>query len=190
MRRMIVVLTGVMILSGLVLAGTFSGVTDRIEANRIAALNASLSAILPGDDLMFEVLDAEGPTVYRASETGEVAGYAVRVQARGYGGTITMLVGISRDLDEILGLEIVDQIETPGLGARILEHGFRNQFSGLDPDEPLSYVRHVQPNPEENEIQAITGATMTSRAVVVGINAALGQALQTMRRTDTEWQAL
>ena len=190
MSKMILVLTGVMILSGLVLAATFSGVTDRIEANRIAALNASLAAILPGDDLTFEVLDAEGPTIYRASQAGDVLGYAVRVQTQGYGGTITMLVGISRDLDELLGLQVVEQIETPGLGGRILEHGFRAQFAGLDPDEPVSYVRNIQPDPEENEIQAITGATMTSRAVVVGINAALDQALQTIVRTDREWQAL
>jgi Na+-translocating ferredoxin:NAD+ oxidoreductase subunit G len=189
-RRMILVLTGVMILSGLVLAATYTGVTDRIEANRIAALNASLAAILPGRDLTFETLDADGPAIYRAMEAGEVLGYAIRVQTQGYGGTITMLVGISRDLDEILGLEIVEQIETPGLGGRIREQAFRGQFAGLDPDESVSYVRNVQPNPDENEIQAITGATITSRAVVVGINAALDRVLQTIRRTDREWQAL
>lgn len=182
MKKMIIVLTGVMVLSGLVLAGTFASLTDRIEANRIAALYASLERILPGTDPVYEELDVEGPTIYRATDAGDITGYAVRVQTQGYGGTITMLVGVSPDLETIRGVEFVEQVETPGLGGRITEPEFRRQFADLDADEPITYVLNVEPDREENEVQAISGATITSRAVVRGINATLEPALETIRR--------
>jgi Na+-translocating ferredoxin:NAD+ oxidoreductase subunit G len=190
MRKMIIVLTGVMVLSGLVLAATSAGLSPRIEANRVAALNASLAAIFAGDgvdtgSLEFAEVESGGPTIYRGtSAADELLGYAVRVRTQGYGGTITLLVGLSADLQSIRGIEVVEQIETPGLGGNITTESFQEQFAGLDAQEQISYVKNVEPDPAENEIQAISGATITSKAVVSGINATLDQAIQIIRQVQ------
>jgi electron transport complex protein RnfG len=186
MRKMIVTLTTVMVLSGLVLAGTFTGLSPMIEANRVAALNESLAAIfagpdLPAEDLSFEQVESDAPTIYRGTNAaGALLGYAVRVETQGYGGAITLLVGLSPDLSTIMGIEVVEQVETPGLGGNITTDSFKEQFAGLDAGEAVSYVKNVEPDPDRNEIQAISGATITSRAVVSGINTTLGEAIETI----------
>jgi electron transport complex protein RnfG len=185
MRKMIIVLTAVTVLSGLVLAATFSGLSPRIEANRVAALNASLAAIFAAEgdvtasELDFTELENDaGLTIYRGSNAAdELLGYAVRVETQGYGGTITLLVGLTPDLQTIKGIEIVEQIETPGLGGNITNTSFKQQFEGLDAREGISYVKNVEPDKNANEIQAISGATITSRAVVTGIDQTLDEAI-------------
>ena len=170
MRKMIIMLTAVMVLSGLVLAATYSGLSSRIEANRAAALSRSLSAI-------FEDAAGEGTEL-----DFEDLGHAVRVETQGYGGTITLLAGLSSDLETIIGIEVVEQVETPGLGGNITESEFKRQFAGLDADEPVTYVKNIEPDKDANEIQAISGATITSRAVTSGINATLDEAIDVIER--------
>jgi Na+-translocating ferredoxin:NAD+ oxidoreductase subunit G len=190
MRQMVIVLTAVMVLSAVVLAGTYAGLSPRIEANRVAALNASLSSIFAGaadgvapEDLIYDELETDGPRIYRGStQDGGSLGYAVRVQTQGYGGTITLLVGLSPDLETIQGIEVVEQIETPGLGGNITNESFKEQFEGLSAEEEISYVKNVEPDKQQNEIQAISGATITSRAVVSGINQNLDDAIEIIER--------
>jgi len=186
MRKMIIVLTAVMVISGLVLAATFEGLSDRIEANRVAALNASLAAIFEGrtdaEELNFQELESDGPSIYRGQAGGETLGYAVRLETQGYGGTIIMLVGLSEDAQTIRGLSIVEQVETPGLGGNITREDFREQFEGLDATEQLSYVKNIEPDPSENQVQALSGATITSGAIVSGINAQLDEARRIIQR--------
>ncbi len=180
MRKLLITLTLVMILSGLVLAATFQGLTDRIEENRVAALNASLAAVFGGDaDATFaELPGSDETTIYEGTAAnGTALGYAVRLPAQGYGGQITLLVGLGPDLRSIRGIEVVEHIETPGLGGRITETEFREQFVGLDTQIDLSYVKNIEPNADVNEVQAISGATITSSAIVTGINEGLAQAI-------------
>lgn len=196
MRKMLIVLTAVMVLSGLVLAGTFTSLDPRIEANRIAALNASLAAIFgaetgaaddEGTGLSFdEVTDPatpDAPTIYRGrTADGELLGYAVRLQTQGYGGTITMLVGLNPELSTIEGIEIVEQIETPGLGGNITTDAFKEQFAELSAQEQIMLVKNIEPDKAENEVQALSGATITSRAVVGGVNETLDRAIEIIER--------
>ena len=104
----------------------------------------------------------------------------MRVTTTGYGGEIRLLVGVSPDLSSIAGMEVVQQVETPGLGAKITEEDFRSQFEGLDPTESIDYVKNAEPDQEENEIQAISGSTISTEAVVEGINNDVGRALQVL----------
>ena len=106
----------------------------------------------------------------------------MRVETQGYGGTITLLVGLSEDLETIIGIEVVEHVETPGLGGEITTGEFQRQFAGLDADEPVSYVKNVEPDPDANEIQAISGATITSRAITSGINRTLDEAIDVIER--------
>lgn len=184
MKQMIIVLTGVMVFSGLALAAAYAGLSERIEENRIAALNASLAAIFdvdPGTEngTTFDKIDGSDPLMYRGQDSdGTILGYAVRLQAQGYGGAISMLVGVDADAQRIIGISFVEQVETPGLGGRITEEVFRSQFRGLDADRAIELVRNVPPDPDRNEVQAITGATITSIAIVGRINERLDAALR------------
>lgn len=100
----------------------------------------------------------------------EVVGYTFKVLPKGYGGTMTVLVGISVE-GEITGLKVVSHSETPGLGAKATEASFQNQFAGMSASSPLTVIKSGTPG--DNEVQSITGSTITTQAVTDGVNAAL-----------------
>lgn len=183
MKKMILVLGLVTLLSGVVLAGVYTGLVPRIRANEQAALERSLSALFEGsEEPVFSELSVPGPTIYRAeSSGGSLLGYAVRATTTGYGGEIRFLVGLNPDLTSITGLQVVQQVETPGLGARITEEEFRSQFAGLDPTETVGYIKNAEPDPEANEVQAISGATISTEAIVDGINQDVGEAVEVLQ---------
>lgn len=99
----------------------------------------------------------------------EIVGYTVKTNPKGYGGEIEILTGISVD-GETTGITIISQSETAGLGARSTEPEWQAQFKGKDATKELSVVKT---DPGDNEIQAITGATITSKAVTRGVNTSL-----------------
>lgn len=183
MRQMIVVLTAVMILSGLVLATVSGALQPLIAANQEQALAESLASIF--DDVEnpeFTPLDTGD--IWRASAGGRHIGYAARVEATGYGGPIQLIVGISPELDRILGIAVVESVETPGLGARIQEEDFQSQFEGLSVDSPITAVKNEPAEPEENEIEAISGATISTNAVVNAVNSAVPEILSTIEKEE------
>jgi electron transport complex protein RnfG len=180
---MIVVLTAVMILSGLVLATVSGALQPLIAANQEQALAESLESIFDdAADPEFTALDTDD--IWRASAGGRQIGYAARVEATGYGGPIQLILGISPGLDRILGIAVVESVETPGLGARIQEEEFQNQFEGLSVGEPITAVKNEPADTEENEIEAISGATISTNAVVNAVNAAVPDILSTIETQE------
>ncbi|MGI6113089.1 MAG: RnfABCDGE type electron transport complex subunit G [Mahellales bacterium] len=108
--------------------------------------------------------------VYRGLDAqGELTGYTLKTLSKGYGGDIEVVVGIKED-GEICGIQIGNHSETPGLGAKATEPGFTTQFEGKSANEPLGVSKSSAT--ADNEIQAITGATRTSKAVTDGVNIA------------------
>lgn len=103
-------------------------------------------------------------------EDGDQKAYALPVEGAGLWGTIRGYLALSEDLKTILGITFTDQNETPGLGGRIEEAQFRDQFRGL-PMEPLSYTKGLD---------AITGATQTSSSVLRIINQFYEKVLPTL----------
>lgn len=184
MKRMIIVLTSVMILSGLILAVANSIFSPQIQANKQKALQQSLTAIFPDAKApKFEQLSTDKMRIYKGTDPdGALLGYAVGVDTSGYGGTISLLVGLAPDLKTIKGMEVVENVETPGLGARIVEDWFRKQFIGLNPVDTISYVKNTKPDPAKNQIEAISGATISSKAVVTGLNANLSEAVTLIKQ--------
>jgi len=79
-----------------------------------------------------------------------------------------MLVVISSDLKSLVGIEVVESLETPGLGAKIQEAPFRDQFKSLDVTSSIKCLKEAVS--EKNQIMAITGATVSSKAVVNILN--------------------
>ncbi len=112
--------------------------------------------------------EANGITeISAAKKDGAICGYVVMTEPKGYGGAITMAVGV--DLEgKVTGIDITTHSETPGLGAKCTEEEFTKQFEGKG-----SGVTAVKSEPKENEIDTITSATITSKAVTLGVNNAI-----------------
>ena len=153
-----------------VVAVVLAGV-NTITAPRIAAINeqktqAAIEAVLPGGGAEIPVTDDSGlvVTVYEGEN-----GYAVEVAPAGFGGAVDMMVGVDPE-GNILGISIISQTETAGLGAVAAAstsagEAFRDQFVGMSGTIAVAK--------DGGTVDAITGATITSRAVCTGVNAAL-----------------
>ena len=165
-------LAGTLFLIAALVAVALAGVNG-ITAPAIAELNAqktqeAISAVLPGgfDTEITDFTDASGivSKIYQGAN-----GYAVEVGPGGFDNTITMMVGIDNE-GKVLGISIVSHTETAGLGA-VAAAGtpagiaFRDQF--VDASGSVSVTK------DGGTMDAITGATITSRAICVGVNAAL-----------------
>ncbi|MDM8516210.1 FMN-binding protein [Desulfobacterales bacterium HSG16] len=131
-------------------------------------------------------VDYEGrQIVYSAYETryqGKMLGWVVKTAGRGYADTIELLLGLDPTISRITGLYILDQKETPGLGNKILEEKWRNQFIGKSVNNPVLVVKTGAKG--EGEINAISGATISSSSVTQIINTATSQ-LRPVLAADT-----
>ena len=144
---------------------------NAVTSPEIEALNAqktqnAVEAVLPGGGEEIAFTDDTGlvSTVYKGQ-----SGYAVEVTPSGFNGTVTMMVGVD-NAGKVLGISVVNHTETAGLGAVSAANtsageSFRSQFAGKTDSVAVAK--------DGGEIDAITGATITSRAVCTGVNAAL-----------------
>lgn len=159
--RPIAVLTLICIASAASLGALHSLTEEKIEESERRQVNQALSKIFPSSEL-----EEVENNVYKALENGGVVGYAGIARGRGYGGFtggfIKLAVGVNLD-GKIREVRIIKQSETPGLGSRITENWFLNQFEGISVENTVESVRLVRDN---GKIEAITGATISSSAVV------------------------
>ena len=183
--QLVVVLGLITFLCALIL-GVINGVTkDKIAQNAVETRNAAMAEIIPDAD--FEDMDVNlsaedvaaagvslpaGRTaaaitgVYKATKDGADAGYCVQVTPKGFGGVLTMIVGIHAD-GTIAGAKVTSHSETPGLGAKSqADPNWITQYAGQTADGQLQVTK------DGGTINAITGATITSRAVTDGVNTA------------------
>lgn len=116
----------------------------------------------------------DGLDVYAWQENGQVAGYAVPFSGAGLWGTIRGYLAVSADLETVLGLTFVEQNETPGLGGRIDEPDYKEQFRNISIDLQRGFAYGADGG---GQIDAIAGATSTSRAVLQILNNLLFQTL-------------
>lgn len=168
----LLLITGI---AGLLLGGAFeitkAPIAASIEANRQAAMKE----ILPFAD-KFSKSDVKIKSDEKVSEVNsglkgtEIVGYAIKVAPKGYGGPVEIMVGISSE-GKITGIKILAHTETPGLGANAPLPKFSDQYKNKPIKEKLEVVK-ITPS-KENQIQAITGATITSKAVTLGVNDAV-----------------
>ncbi|MFC2106367.1 RnfABCDGE type electron transport complex subunit G [Candidatus Bipolaricaulota bacterium] len=175
----IIFLTLVVLLSVVALTLVDGVTAERIAANKREAIKQMLAALFPEmADFVYEeetglysLYDERAVSV--DEETGEssvdqsfpAVGYAFMTNGKGYGGKIGILVGMEMDR-ALRGIRIISHQETPGLGAKIINVDFLNQFAGLVPDQ-LVLAR------DGGAVDAITGATISSRAVAEGVAAGL-----------------
>ena len=158
-------------------------VTDPIiRASAAEEQKLALKKVLPEADsfdpaLTPDKLKEKGVTVpstvsavFRGTASGQFAGYAVSVAPKGYGGKIVLIAGIGPD-GAMEGVTLVSQNETPGLGTRAKDPAFLGKYAGLSAGDGLQVVKKV--SVRKGDIQALSGATVTSRAVTRGISDAL-----------------
>lgn len=150
---------------------------DGITREKIELINAQNSEkarieVLP-EAKGFEKIEFEEKDIvkeiYEGHSDNEIAGYCVSVVPKGYGGDITMTVGIDKDL-KVTGVKITNSSETAGLGKNAEKEDFTNQYIGLE--KGINVVKGTA-NKEKNEIDALSGATITSKAVSKGVDRAI-----------------
>ncbi len=156
----------------LLLAVTNSVTKPKIEQLQIETENRTKAAVLSDakefSDAMTVSLDGVDYTYYEGYGEGkEITGYVFTTSAKGYGGDIVTMVGVKAD-GTISGMDFLSISETAGLGMNADSDDFKSQFVGKSDEIGLS-----KNNPADNEIQALTGATITSKAVTNAVNIAL-----------------
>ncbi|MEE9308259.1 MAG: FMN-binding protein [Spirochaetia bacterium] len=127
-------------------------------------------------DRVREVKDGQGNVLYYEILDGSresVQSYVLPVLGAGLWGEIGSVVGVEKDLKTLTGIEFIKQNETPGLGGRIAESWFKEQFRGKR--WPLEVVPEGEPAGDQ-EFQAITGATNTTNGVKGILNDRLAKA--------------
>jgi len=120
-----------------------------------------------GNKVIIQTGEQEVP-VFFVKDGETVSTLAIEAIGKGgFGGDLRIMVGIDLKAGNLAGMEVVSHSETPGLGARIEEPAFRDQWQGLPTDKPVALAG------DGGTIDAITGATTTSGAAVRGTNEAL-----------------
>ena len=114
--------------------------------------------------------DYKGNKLYILKQDGEEKAYAVPINGPGLCGSISGYVGITKDMKKLVGIEFIKQDETPGLGGRITEDEYKNQYRDLDISKPVDGKIVINKPANGGNIDAISGATQTSTFVVNMIN--------------------
>lgn len=172
-----------------VIVAALLGLVDNVTRDKIAAINwentvAAMKAVVADPDAttfsdalenteaMSAAALAGGGTldsVYEVQVGGASAGYAIKVVASGSQGNIEMMVGVDGE-GAVTGVSIVDNAETAGIGSKVMENqnGVLDQFIGRSAADGTLAVG--------TNVDAITGATVSSKGVTAGVNAALAVA--------------
>ena len=172
------------IVFGTCLAAVHVNLSDRIAANK---LNESLERI-PGliwskgqGGAAMEILSGQIVVkkkdralfypVFQVKDEGKPAGWVIKAAGQGYAGSIELLLGLDPAGDTISGLFVLEQTETPGLGNKITFPEWLDQFAGQNTAKPLTLAKGGRAAP--GTIDAITGATISSKGVVGIVNRAV-----------------
>ncbi|MCT4606676.1 MAG: RnfABCDGE type electron transport complex subunit G [Marinisporobacter sp.] len=146
-----------------------------IEEQMIQANTKARQTVLP-DATEFEKVESseyEGyeniVEAYKGLKDGEVVGYTIKTNPNGYGGPVEIMIGLGMD-EVVTGVNIGNHSETPGLGAKASGE-FKDQYNGKSTQNDLMVIKSG--TLKDNEIMAISGATITSKAVTTGVNSAL-----------------
>jgi len=157
--RPILFLTLVVFIAVSVLSLTYQATKDTIEEQQDAKIKSTLQELFPALDT-YECQDS----LYTIYSQDDTIGYAFLTSGKGYGGNIDIMVGLENKTT-LKGILIISQQETPGLGNRITGDWFTSSFAGLS-------LSDVFLKKDGGAIDGITGATISSRAVVDAVREA------------------
>lgn len=150
------------------LAGTNELTKGPIAESQAKKADEAKLQVCP-EAVTFENAQGIEAEAYRGfDESGNLVGYAIPSSHKGYGGEIEIMVGVTIE-GEIKGVNILSINETPGLGMNATKESFRNQFLGEAPQNGFTAKGDIS----KQQIDALTGATITSEAVSQAVNKAL-----------------
>ncbi|MDE3197969.1 MAG: FMN-binding protein [Acidobacteriota bacterium] len=177
--RMVRLLGAVSLVCGMLIVGTNLATSSRIRHNQEIIMRNSVAELLPGiqkqivygvepsgDLRILPGIEIEGKRLIAGYDAGgKFLGVVIETSDRGYADVISAMYAYSPEKKEIVGFKVVDMRETPGLGDRIRsDPEFTKNFEALDATHPITVVKHgTKKHPWE--IDAISGATISSRAV-------------------------
>jgi len=164
-------LTAACLISGVIIAGTYF-VTAPVAAQKaVETRQKAMQTLVPQADKFQEV---EGKTEWFAAEKGgKTIAYVVPSETKGYGGTIQLLVAVD-DNGKVIDYSTVKANETPGLGDRATKSPFKDQFAGKT---SANLVVTKDPS-NKTDIQAMTGATISSKAFTKAVKQAVDEVVQ------------
>lgn len=174
MLRLALILFGIAAVVALLLSAVNEVTKDPIARQKEAAVNSAMSQVLPADSYqpvenIAELgLDEIVLEVYAAKNGEEQIGYCVKTAPLGFGGAIELITGVDMN-GNVTRVNIVSMSETAGLGTKTKDSAFLDQYSGKSIDVAVT----TGSNPKENEVSAISGATVSSKAVTAGVAAAV-----------------
>jgi electron transport complex protein RnfG len=176
--RMILVLTTVGLISGGFLASVATLTKERIALNIQAEIEDAIEEVVDDAEVSTVLYEEEDLIIYRElEEDGELAGFAIQATGVGFQDKITLMFGLDETLTKITGLTIIDQKETPGLGAKITEwDAFLQFWEERDATGLLTLKKppvRTPANLQATEINSITAATISSRKVLEIVNLSL-----------------
>jgi len=151
---------------------------EPIENQKRKTQEAAMKEVLPRADKFSEIqieLSGSMSAVYEGFIDDMLVGYVVKLSPKGYGGAIDLITGISVLTNTLIGMRVIKHTETPGLGALAVKGNFYRQFNSRE----LARLNVTRSSPGENEIQAITSSTVTTRAVTNAVNEAIEWYLKT-----------
>ncbi len=185
--RMVVTLAIAGLGSGLAIVLAYVWTLPMIEANRAEALRRAVFKVVPGATAMQKLIVRDGklvidvpnpdgppsntPGVYAAYTDGAFTGYAIPSQGAGFQDTIRLIYGYDPKREVVVGMEILESKETPGLGDKIFKDAkFQENFIALKVKPEVLCVKNGKKT-QDNEVDGISGATISSKAVAKIIQA-------------------
>lgn len=192
--QLLLTLTVAGALAGLAVVLLYDWTRPRVEAHKAAVLREAIEEVLHAPKradtlwLVGEKLSITRPTspdlskierVYLGYDaSGSAAGYAIKVVEPGFSEAITLLIGYDAGRRELLGMKVLDSKETPGIADKVVLPVFTSQFRGrVAPLTGIKRDESAKMATDKSAVVMITGATISSRAVLRGIN-----------RTIAHWQ--
>jgi len=166
-------------LSGIIAANKLNETLERVPelvfgaaaAAGMTSQNASVD-ITPGTVTVRKDIKTSYYNLFRVTHEGKLAGWVVKAGGQGYADKIEIIIGLDPGADTITGLFVLQQKETPGLGNKITFPRWRNQFIRKKTGTPLVVTKDKSQTP--NAIDAVTGATISSRSVTGIVNRTIG----------------
>ncbi|MDH3355172.1 MAG: RnfABCDGE type electron transport complex subunit G [Chromatiales bacterium] len=182
--RLIISMAIAGLFSGLIIIGIYLATFNTIKANKARELKEAVFRVLPNVTQMSQLRledgrvvaysgDPDENTLYAGFDNrGHFIGYALTGSGAGFQDTIKMLYGYQPDKERIVGMRVLDSRETPGLGDKIYKDSeFVSNFDALSVYPTIKVVKKGNKT-KNSEVDAITGATISSKAVVRIINLA------------------
>lgn len=176
-KRMVIVLTSIGVVSGALLMSVNLLTKDRIAANKQREIEQAVIRVIPGTTASQKIYEEKNFTVYEGkNDQGQDLGLAILTTAGGFQDKILYIFGLNLPLTRISSLYVLEQKETPGLGAKVAdEKTFLQFWEDKDSTASLSLRKPAVEKGKlaPSEVNTVTGATVSSKAVLASVNAAL-----------------